>query len=404
MQKAGIKKTIIVLAACIIFLPCLSFADSFTFTTEIDGVSNYSGFGMNLFPVGTTFAYYNYFPLFSKEKQAEIYLQSNMAFSDSWIDGNYDMKTSEPRWINQSVDQGEMFFRGNRYFNPRGYIELWLQQGMLTNPVSGGTLLYLRAGANSNYSMAVESQKAQSGEEGFAFVDSSGNLIDPYKPKSTIPAFPWLEGNRRTLNNYVFLRSYWYLNRNIAYDFNEGIYGELFLEYGPKWLFNTYFPAGTVQSDFYRIYGYFEQKLSLLNKKQADGKDLVYIYLGHYNSMQYVGGSVVPSNKIPGDRLRGSFSDRIWMRFAGPQFISGDCYSYIELRLNNNFYFGHVVNEVSNNTKAFEYQSSVSATLHLRLFGFIRFQYEFGCDLARGIWPWNPGWWQNASLQFYVSI
>ena len=128
------------------------------------------------------------------------------------------------------------------------------------------------------------------------------------------------------------------------------------------------------------------------------------MYIAHSNSASYVGGDVVPEYKIPSARLRGNFSDQIWLTLTGPQFVAGDCYSYIKLTLKNNINFGHVVNEVSNSTVATELESYVGAYFHLRLFGFIRFDYECWYEFNMGLWADAPGWKQNASVNFYVSV
>ena len=138
--------------------------------------------------------------------------------------------------------------------------------------------------------------------------------------------------------------------------------------------------------------------------EQENGWNWMNMYIGHSNTLKYVSGSVVPENKMPDDRLRGSLEDRIWIHFNGPQFMAGDCYTNIEFNLYNTLMFGPVANEIDNITRAVELQSSFSARFQLRLFGFLRFEYQVGYDFIRGIWPDHPSWWQNSALQFYVSI
>ena len=376
-------------------------ADSFTFSTEIDGVSGYSDFGWEgNFPVGTTFSYYNYFNTVSKKLPTKAFIETSMSFSDRYIDSSYDYLTGEPVWINTYKKAQNLNRNGSKYFNPRAYIEAWLEQGFLKNPVSGNNPLFeVRIGFNSRYSMALE--KINSTD--YVFVNSDGSDKAPFGTDSSLPAFPWLEGNRKALNNYLFVNTYWYLRRYVAYDLYEGLYGELDFQYGPDWLANTLYPGG-VQSNFYRAYGYLEEKLTLFSIMQEGNRTWSYLYIGHSNSISYTGGDVVPLNKLPGDRLRWNASDSIWLRLSGPQFIASDCYSYFEIGLNNSLFFGNVVNEVSQETTAIELQSSISAKFHLRLFGFVRFEYNLGYNMFRGIWDATPNWWQNAYLQFYVSI
>ena len=76
----------------------------------------------------------------------------------------------------------------------------------------------------------------------------------------------------------------------------------------------------------------------------------------------------------------------------------------IELGISNTVYWGNVVNEVSQKTKSIELQSSLNGLFHLRLFGFIRFDYSFGYVFNRGLYAAGPYWWQGAEVSFYVTV
>ncbi|MGN0906109.1 MAG: hypothetical protein ACI4NM_03085, partial [Bullifex sp.] len=235
------------------------------------------------------------------------------------------------------------------------------------------------------------------------FVNPDGTPKAPFGPSSTFSTMPWLQGNRKYFTNYLELTTYWYMNKWTGTDAYDGLYGQATVEYGPSWLANTISPKG-INSDYWKASAYLEEKLTLFSVKQDDGKNWATMYVGHSNGLSYIGGTVVPDNKLPGDRLRYSAHDSIWLHFAGPQFIAGDCYTYIELRLTNNIYWGSVVNETPQKTNAIELQSDVYGVFHLRLFGFIRFDYSLGYCFNRGIYAADPYWWQSAELRFYVSV
>ena len=308
--------------------------------------------------------------------------------------------TVNERW---SPEIASSFVSG-RYFNPRGNLYLYLQQGFGTNPVAkGGNLVDIRLAFNTKYSLALEGNPFLKDVNYLSFVNSDGTPKAPFGPGTTLPSIPWLQDNRISVNNNLALSTYWNLNKWTGTDAYDGAYAELTLEYGPSWLANTITPKGTI-SNYWKAYAYLEEKLTLFSTRQENGMNWATMYVGHSNSYSYVGGDVVPENKIPGDRLRNTFSARIWLHFAGPHFIAGDCYTFIELGISNTVYWGNVVNEVSQKTKSIELQSSINGLFHLRLFGFIRFDYSFGYVFNRGLYAAGPYWWQGAEVSFYVTV
>lgn len=409
------------LFALVLVIVCLVvpiWADSFSFYTAINSISNgLNGFGMGLFPLGTNYSFERYFKAIKSYKyDMKLYSKFEFSFTSNTVPGWYSYSDGTPRWGLTNKEYSERsnefieeyiwgWYNTKTYFNPRTYIYTYLQQGLGENPVGGGPLVYLRAAWNTRYSMALEyNGNFNTLSDYTVFINKAGQSNSPFGSGTTLPGYPWLQDNHLAWNNHIELSAFWYLYKDISNnDTRNGVYAETTFEFGPSWLGNTISPKG-VSSNFWRFYGYLEERLVLFSKKQDDGKNWASMYVGHYNAASYTGGDVVPEHMIPSDRLRGRFSDRIWLMFTGPQFVAGDCYSYIELALNNNLYFGHVVNETSNSTTAVELQSSVSAYFHLRLFGFIRFDYSCGYNFNRGLWTYNPGWYQGAQVSFYVSV
>lgn len=391
----------------LLLVPLAIFADSFSLSTSINGVQTRGDFGMGMFPVGTSFGYSDSFQLFPSMPQASFAINTSFSFDNAWA-GGYSWKTGTPSWFlhpNKQNEENGYYPISTSYFRTSSYIDTYIQQGFGTNPVSGYyPLMYLRLGMNTRFTYSTEPLSFSSNPNNdFAFVDQNGNPKNPYGPGSIIPAYPWLQDDRTTWNNYLYLSTYWYFNKGAAFGVSDGVYADLSFEYGPRWLGNQT-SKELVYSDYWKVYFYLEETMSLFSVKQDNGWNWMNMYVGHSNSFQYTGGDVVPEFKIPGDRLRASLSDSIWIRFYGPQFIASDCYTYLNLALNNTLYFGHVVNEASNTTSAIELYSSISGTFHLRLFGFIRFEYSLGYNMINGIHASYPGWWQGTSLAFYVSI
>ncbi len=389
------------LAAIAIVLVLLLFpaaADSYSLSAYISGVSSgVDNIGFGLFPIGTTFGFERLFALVPGQRDAEFQFEMSFAFNNSTIDERFDYVTGMPIWMDEDISA-----LSGTYFNPRAYIDIYLDQGFGDNPLyDDGSLVNLRLGFNARYSMALERvDLSKSGNsDPPLFVDDSGHLKPPFD--GSLPAYPWLEGNRSVYTDYLYLDAYLNLDRDTPTDAEaeHGLGLDLSFVYGPKWLFNSI--SGT-QSDFWRFGIYLEEKMELFTVYQDNGWNWVNMYVGHSNTFRYTGGATVPVNMLPEDRLRAILSDRIWIHFTAPQFLAGDCFAFIELNLYNTLMFGGVANGPS--SFSIELQSSFSARIQVRLFGFIRLEYQVGYDFIRGIWPEYPDWWQNAALSFYVSV
>ncbi len=416
------RRAFVLISVIALLLMPASAEESFTLSAFIDGVSGgVDGIGFSLFPIGTTFGYEHKFPLIPGLRPAEMEMKISMAFNDSTISSEYDWETGRPKWaISQEEENGYEFLSGT-YFNPRAYIDIHLNQGLWENPLDDkSALVDFRIGFNTRFSAALEQLNLSrpDGTSDPLFVDWEGNPKHPFD--GSVPAFPWLQGSRNIWTNYLYLEVEWNHDRDTPTDAEaeHGMGALLRFEYGPWWLLNSVTDAG-VQSDYWLLALYGDQKLEIFTVKKDDGSNWANMYLGHSNTFAYIGGDTVPYEKVSDnnrnedgrlvvdrlsvDRLRGMFSDRIWLHFTGPQFF-GDCYPVIELNLYNTLRFGSVMNEVDNQTHAVELQSSLTLLVQLKLFGFIRLEYQVGYDFIRGIRPDRPRWWQNAALSFYVSL
>ncbi len=398
MQRRAILTAI---AIALLLLPAAA-DPSYSLSAYISGVSQgVDGIGFGLFPIGTTFGFERLFPLVPGERDAEFQVEMSFAFNNRTIDTNFDYSTGLPIWFDRRISR----LPAATYFNPRASIDVYLDQGFGDNPLyADGSLVNFRIGFNARYSMALERvdlSKAGNDDEPL-FVDNGGNPRPPFDGR--LPAYPWLEGNRQTYTDYLYLDAYLNLDRDTPTDAEteHGLSLDLSFDYGPRWLFNE--SPSRIQSDFYRLEAYLEEKMELFTVYQDNGWNWVNMYIGHSNTFRYTGGDVIPENMLPDDRLRAMIADRIWLHFTGPQFLAGDCFAFIELNLYNTLMFGGIANEIGSSSFALELQSSLSARVQVRLFGFIRLEYQVGYDFIRGIWPEYPRWWQNAALSFYVSV
>ena len=392
-------------------------ADSYSLDAFISGVSNgVKGFGLGLFPLGTTFGFEKYIQLFEGESKAEFQIELAFAFNNRTLDSNYDYLTGRPVWAMSSEERRNASVFGNEawgdrslsYFNPRSDIDIYLDQGFWKNPLyDEGTLFNIKVGLNARYAMSLEevsySLPGHGGLSSPVFVYGNGGVRAPFD--APLPAYPWLSGSRNVYTDYLYLQLSLNMDRDTPTDAEpeEGLSVDFLLEYGPWWLLNNITPEG-IQSDFVRAVLYSEQKMEIFSVMQDNGWYWVNMYVGHSDNLSYVWGSAIPENKLTTDRLRGTLQDRVWVHFTGPQFMAGDCYTNIELNLYNTLMFGGVANEMDGRTRAVELQTVFTARFQLKLFGFIRVEYQVGYDFIQGIWPDRPKWWQNSGISFYVSI
>ena len=408
--KGNMKKaTIILLVLTVTIFSC--FAESESMTTEIMSISGGPhGFGLGIAPAGTDIRLYRYFTL-SDRLQHQAIFRTRLAFSfpNNVSYGGFDYVTGEPNWIRKYHEiAGNSNYISGYYFNPWASAFVYLTQGFGINPVSeNGPLVNISIGLNSRFSLALESLDVARGTRDPSFItkDDNGEWIyrSPFEPGGRIQAYPWLQDNRQTLSNYLYGFFELRLFKTMILESYEGFYLSGTVEYGPSWLANG-ISMNYPTSDFLRLSATMTEYLSLYNKRQKNGWNWLSISLVHTNTLTHTSGSIVPADKLPTDRLENAFSDSLYLKFFGPQFISTDCYTEVTIGLYNYCYFGNVVNEFPQTTNAMEWTSSLKCRLYAKLFGFMYFAYEFGYNFMTGIKTSYPGFWQNAQVQFNVTL
>ena len=261
-----------ILGFVVFFLLCLSAlcaAESYSLDAYIEAVSGgVSGFGLGLFPLGTTFGFEKYIDMIPEQHKAEFQIELSFAFNNAYLSRDYDYLTGRPRWAltYEEVENGHYFGGGDwndggerslSYFNPRSDIDIYLDQGFWENPLySDGSLFNVRLGYNARFAMAREevvfSLPDHGGLTSPVFVWSDGSHREPFD--STLPAYPWLNGDRNVFTDYLYLLLSLNMDRDTPTDAEaeEGVSVELLFEAGPSWLFNNMTEMG-VQSDYYLI-------------------------------------------------------------------------------------------------------------------------------------------------------
>ena len=263
----------------ILLLPFSLNAESSSLEAYIEAVSGgVKGFGLGLFPLGTTFGFEKHFEMVPGENMAEFQAELSFAFNTASLSADYDYLTGRPRWALRHDELSSYHFFGsgdwNRegertlsYFNPRSSIDLYLDQGFWDNPLfDGGSLFNIRVGFNARYAMSLEevsfSLPGHGGLSAPVFVHSDGSLRSPFD--SALPAYPWLNGSRSVFTDYLYLLLSLNMDRDTPTDAEaeEGIGIDLLLEAGPQWLFNNLTPEG-VQSDYFLVSLYAEEKMEI---------------------------------------------------------------------------------------------------------------------------------------------
>ena len=396
------KRKVLCLIALILISVFPAFSDSFTLSTGISNVTQMSGFGWGLFPVGTTFKYSTGFhPFKSLTHGANFTIEFNFGMGDvdltdfsSW----YDYSTGRPWWYEGGPEEKDVI--NGRYFRLYSQFDLSLEQSFGINPVQqSGALMTVGVKWVSRYSSASESLSLTAdGPSGAIFTKP------PFTTGESLAAYPWLYGDRKVWNNSIILSSTWYFRRSTTNTENyDGMDMSIAFEMGPSWLGNSVFPDA-VTSDFYKLSWSMTEYLTLFVVEQDNGWNWINAMLGHSNTLGYTFGDVIPEHRLQTDRLRGYFTDSVWIKITGPQFIATDCYPYFQISLNNNLAFGGVQNDVTGKIHGVELRSSVNFEVHLRLFGFIHVNYTFGYDFINGFSPEAPSWRQSGQLGFYVSL
>ena len=400
------KKFLLLLAILILTLPIYS--EPLSLTTQVSSVYfGPHGLGFGFAPTGTNFVYYDYFNISPKlSNAASIFARLTFASNDdSWF-GGYNYETGTPYWFTRIEDITDWSkYMSGFYFNPGATLSISFYQGFGTNPVQkSGALATVGLEYYTRYNIALEALDVNRGTKDPVFIDIKNNTYkEPFAPGNHIQAYPWLQDSRESWINSLTLSLSLDLKKSIGFGTYDGISFNASIEIAPSWLGNNVsmkYPT----ADYTRLHFQATQYLSLNEKTQDNGLNWLSIGLSHNSTYSYTTGSVIPNDKLPGDRFKNNYLDSLYITFNGPQFIAWDCYTDLTIGIYNYCYWGHIVNENPQTSKGIEWNSSLAMDFHMRLFGFMHFKYSLGYYFMRGISSNYPTWYQDAKVTFYISL
>ena len=401
------KKKLSILLLNILFIFNLFAAEPKSLYTQINAVSfGPQEIGFGLAPTGADFSYFNNFILTDK-LTFPAYFSTRMAFvwADNSFFGGYDYETGRPTWIDKYSDVKDWSkYISGYYFNPTSLAQIHIGQSFGINPIEkSGPLATVALTLNSRFEMALEPLDVHKGLQPPTFINPQENtFIHPFNEKH-IQAYPWLQDNRTTLSNDVALSLRFDLTKSRGYRVRDGIDFYTAVGWGPKWFGNT-ISMENPTTDFYHLDFTTSQYLTLYSKEQPNGFNWLSIMLLHTSSITRTAGNIVPSHKLPSDRLENTYIDITTLAIYGPQFIAADCFTEIQLSYTTQCSFGHVVNENPRLTEAYEWTSYLSMLYHMKLFGFMHFSYYAVFNYMTGIHATIPQFSHKAQVAFYISL
>lgn len=378
------KKIIAILLVVLIFIIEGAFAAEDTFKGSFTGSSGGLGnIGEGLFPFSVSW---------SKNKEITIldeddYDKAHLVFSFSSSvtrdrDYGYNPITGAPSWLETLPEgQGRNY---NYYFKPSASINVSLSQKFEKWTLKGTI--------NTKYAHLME-DLVSGVPSSLYFFNSDGSL--KYNDKEAIAAYPWLYGER---NNFTTSLGFT-LSRSYDVEGLDSMNVSVGVEMGPWWMLNSIF-NGNRLSDYYRISGTAGESVRIKDTQQSINLRWLNITASHSNSFSYTFGRVVPKEKLNNNRLKGVLSDTLSLSFAGPQLYDASTSISASISLNNSLYFGEVAN-MKNSGFYYSYESYLSLSGNLNLFGIISFSVTGTRYLARGLS--SSSLW-SASGEVYMSF
>ncbi|GEM_PF-3152638 len=362
----------------------------------INSITTYWELGGGIFPTGTSFEFR--FPYKIDDTEVNIRVLPSFGLADAGY-GGFNFYTGAPWWDN---DGSPGFFDGSYTF-VWSDIQLQAESYYLRNPF-GGRLFYSWAGLDLRYEYAMEYYPFQKAATGSSFINPDGTYKEPFGPGTVFSGWPWLQDNRQVWSNYLYAGTTLYLRKTMAegLDLYDGLEVSISGKYGPSFLANTITPAGGA-TDFWTIDASAIGYLTLFTKAQKNGMNWLSLMLQDTVRYNHTGGNKVPRHVLPENRFSNRLSNSLTLIMYGPQFITWDCYPYISFSVNNGYRFGPIVNSVLDASYS-EFTGSLNWTFHLKLFGFIHFDYGMWYNFMRGIGDANPEWGNGGSISFYFSV
>ena len=378
------KKIIATLLVVLIFIIEGAFAAEDTFKGSFTGSSGGLGnIGEGLFPFSVSWSKNKEITILDEDEYDKAHLV--FSFSSSVTrdrDYGYNPMTGAPSWLETLPEgQGRNY---NYYFKPSASINVSLSQKFEKWTLKGTI--------NTKYAHLME-DLVSGVPSSLYFFNSDGSL--KYSDKDAIAAYPWLYGER---NNFTTSLGFT-LSRSYDVEGLDSMNVSVGVEMGPWWMLNS-ISNGNRLSDYYRISGTAGESVRIKDTQQSINLRWLNITASHSNSFSYTFGRVVPKEKLNSNRLKGVLSDTLSLSFAGPQLYDASTSISASISLNNSLYFGEVAN-MKNSGFYYSYESYLSLSGNLNLFGLISFSVTGTRYLARGLS--SSSLW-SASGEVYMSF
>ena len=378
------KKIIATLLVVLIFIIEGAFAAEDTFKGSFTGSSGGLGnIGEGLFPFSVSWSKNKEITILDEDEYDKAHLV--FSFSSSVTrdrDYGYNPMTGAPSWLETLPEgQGRNY---NYYFKPSASINVSLSQKFEKWTLKGTV--------NTKYAHLMENL-VSGVPSSLYFVNSDGSL--KYSDKDAIAAYPWLYGER---NNFTTSLGFT-LSRSYDVEGLDSMNVSVGVEMGPWWMLNSV-SNGNRLSDYYRISGTAGESVRIKDTQQSINLRWLNITASHSNSFSYTFGRVVPKEKLNNNRLKGVLSDTLSLSFAGPQLYDASTSISASISLNNYLYFGEIAN-MKNSGFYYSYESYLSLSGNLNLFGLISFSVTGTRYLARGLS--SSSLW-SASGEVYMSF
>ena len=378
------KKIIATLLVVLIFIIEGAFAAEDTFKGSITGSSGGLGnIGEGIFPFSVSWSKNKDITILDEDEYDKAHLV--FSFSSSVTrdrDYGYNPMTGAPSWLETLPEgQGRNY---NYYFKPSASINVSLSQKFEKWTLKGTI--------NTKYAHLMEDLVSGVPSSRY-FVNSDGSL--KYNDKDAIAAYPWLYGER---NNFTTSLGFT-LSRSYIVEGLDSMNVSVGVEMGPWWMLNS-ISNGNRLSDYYRISGTAGESVRIKDTQQSINLRWLNITASHSNSFSYTFGRVVPKEKLNNNRLKGVLSDTLSLSFAGPQLYDASTSISASISLNNYLYFGEIAN-MKNSGFYYSYESYLSLSGNLNLFGLISFSVTGTRYLTRGLS--SSSLW-SASGEVYMSF
>ena len=378
------KKIIATLLVVLIFIIEGAFAAEDTFKGSFTGSSGGLGnIGEGLFPFSVSWSKNKDITILDEDEYDKAHLV--FSFSSSVTrdrDYGYNPITGAPSWLETLPEgQGRNY---NYYFKPSASINVSLSQKFEKWTLKGTV--------NTKYAHLMENL-VSGVPSSLYFFNSDGSL--KYNDKDAIAAYPWLYGER---NNFTTSLGFT-LSRSYDVEGLDSMNVSVGVEMGPWWMLNS-ISNGNRLSDYYRISGTAGESVKIKDTQQSINLRWLNITASHSNSFSYTFGRVVPKEKLNNNRLKGVLSDTLSLSFAGPQLYDASTSISASISLNNYLYFGEIAN-MKNSGFYYSYESYLSLSGNLNLFGLISFSVTGTRYLARGLS--SSSLW-SASGEVYMSF